>query len=80
MFPRIQNETLKKECIWVRIRGDVLAKKGAPKLNFYCEEGGCCLHLPPKSTTASYRVLVGFWKGFGRVFGTVFGRVQIASV
>ena len=46
-FPRIQNETLKKECIWVRIRGAFLAKKGAPKLSFHCEGGGSCPHLPP---------------------------------
>ena len=39
MFPRIQNETLTTECIWVRIRGAVLAKKGAPKLSFHREEG-----------------------------------------
>ena len=45
MFPRIQNETLKKECIWVRIRGAFLAKKGAPKLNFH-REGG---QLPPSA-------------------------------
>ena len=43
MFPRIQNETLKKECIWIRIRGAFLAKKGAPKLSFH-REGG---QLPP---------------------------------
>ena len=34
MFPRIQNEAL-KEWIWVRIRGAVLAKKGASKLTFH---------------------------------------------
>ena len=45
MFPRIQNETLKKERIWVRIRGAFLAKKGAPNLNFY-HEGG---QLPPSA-------------------------------
>ena len=28
MFLRIQNESLIKECIWVRIRGAFLAKKG----------------------------------------------------
>ena len=43
MFRRIQNESLKKECIRVRIRGAFLAKKGAPKLNFH-REGG---QLPP---------------------------------
>ena len=43
MYPRIQNETLKKECIWVRIRGTVLAKKGAPKLIFHRESR----QLPP---------------------------------
>ena len=26
----IQNETRKKECIWVRIRGTLLAENGAP--------------------------------------------------
>ena len=45
MFPRIQNETLNKECIRVRIRGALLAKKGAPKLNFH-REGG---QLPPSA-------------------------------
>ena len=39
MLPRIRNETLKKECIWVRIRGAFLAKKGAPKLSFHREGG-----------------------------------------
>ena len=40
----------KKECIWVRIRGAFLAKKGAPKFSFYREGGGgSCPHLPPKS-------------------------------
>ena len=39
MFLCIQNESLKKECIWVRIRGAFLAKKGAPKLNFHREGG-----------------------------------------
>ena len=28
MFLRIQNESLIKECIWVRVRGAFLAKKG----------------------------------------------------
>ena len=37
MFPRIQNETLKKEGIWVRIKGAVLAKEGAPKLSVHRE-------------------------------------------
>ena len=32
MFRSIQNESLKEECIRVRIRGAFLAKKGAPKL------------------------------------------------
>ena len=45
MFPRIQNETLKNECIWVRIRGAVLAK-GSPKLGFHYEGGSCPLNLP----------------------------------
>ena len=40
VFPRIQNETLKKECIWVRIREAFLAKKGAAKLSFHREGGG----------------------------------------
>ena len=48
MFPSIQNKTLKKERIWVRIRGTFLVKKGAPNLNFH-REGGNCPHLPPKS-------------------------------
>ena len=39
MFPRIQNKTLRKECIGVKIRGAVLAKKGAPKLSFHREGG-----------------------------------------
>ena len=43
MFPRIQNETLTKECIWVRITAVALAKMGAPKLSFH-REGG---QLPP---------------------------------
>ena len=47
MFLRIQKESLKKECIRVRIRGAFLAKKGAPKLNFHREGGGSCPHLPP---------------------------------
>ena len=47
MFLRIQNESLKKECIRVRIRGAFLAKKAAPKLNFHREGGGSCPHLPP---------------------------------
>ena len=48
MFLRIQNESLIKECIWVRIRGAFLAKKGGPKLNFHREGGGgSCPHLPP---------------------------------
>ena len=46
MFPRIQNETLKKECIWVRMRSAALAKTGAPKLIFH-REGGQLPHLPP---------------------------------
>ena len=33
VFPRTQNETLKKECCYVRIRGTFLAKKGAQKLS-----------------------------------------------
>ena len=45
MFRRIQNESLRKECIRVRIRGTFLAEKGAPKLNFY-REGG---QLPPSA-------------------------------
>ena len=40
IFPRIQNETLKNEFIWVRITGAVLAKKGAPKLKSRREGGG----------------------------------------
>ena len=46
VFPRIQNETLKKECIWVRIRGAFLAKKGAPKLSFH-REGGAVAPFAP---------------------------------
>ena len=53
MFPLIQNETLKKECIWIRIRGAFPAKKAVPKLSFH-REGGKCPHLPPKSATARY--------------------------
>ena len=34
LSPRIQNETLKKACIRVRIRGAFLVKKEAPKLVF----------------------------------------------
>ena len=45
MVPRIQNEALKKEHIWVRIRGTFLAKKRATKLNFHCEGG----QLPPSA-------------------------------
>ena len=54
MFRRIQNESLKKECIRVRKRGAFLAKKGAPKLNFH-REGGAVAPIcpPPKSATAS---------------------------
>ena len=46
MFRRIQNESLKKDCIWVRIRGAFLAKKGAPKLNFHREGGAVALICP----------------------------------
>ena len=56
MFRRIQNESLKKECIRVRIRGAFLAKKGAPKLNFHREGGDSCPHLPPKSATDDSQV------------------------
>ena len=52
MFLRIQNESLKKECIRVRIRGAFLAKKGAPKLNFHREGGAVAPICPPKSATA----------------------------
>ena len=52
MFPHIQNETLEKECIWVRIRGVLLAIEGAPKLCFHREWGGKYPHLPLKSATA----------------------------
>ena len=52
VFPRIQNETLKKECIWVRIRGAFLAKKGVPKLSFHREGGQLPPLAPPKSATA----------------------------
>ena len=38
------------QCIWVRIRGAFLAKKGAPKLSFH-REGDSCPYLPPKSAT-----------------------------
>ena len=51
MFRRIQNESLKKDCIWVRIRGAFLAKKGAPKLNFHREGGAVAPICPPKSAT-----------------------------
>ena len=52
MFRRIQNESLKKDCIWVRIRGAFLAKKGAPKLDFHREGGGQLPpSAPPKSAT-----------------------------
>ena len=47
MFRRIQNESLKKDCIWVRIRGAFLAKKGAPKLNFHREGGAVAPICPP---------------------------------
>ena len=59
MFPRIQNETLKKECIWVRIRGAFLAKKGVSKLSFHREGGGGQLppFEPPKSATVMHSVL-----------------------
>ena len=33
MFPRIQNETLKKECILVKIRGAIITK-GSTKAEF----------------------------------------------
>ena len=46
MFRRIQNESLKKDCIWVRIRGAFLAKKGVPKLNFH-REGGAVAPICP---------------------------------
>ena len=56
MFRRIQNESLKKDCIWVRIRGAFLAKKGAPKLNFHREGGGQLPpSAPPKSATGRTR-------------------------
>ena len=51
MFRRIQNESLTKECIRVRIRGAFLAKKGAPKLNFHREGGAVAPICPPKSAT-----------------------------
>ena len=47
MFRRIQNESLKKDCIWVRIRGAFLAKKGAPKLNFHREGRAVAPICPP---------------------------------
>ena len=47
MFPRIQNETLKKERVWVRLRGAFLAKKGAPNLNFHREGGAVAPICPP---------------------------------
>ena len=47
MFPRIQNETLKKERVWVRLRGAFLAKKGAPNLNFHREGGGAVAPICP---------------------------------
>ena len=34
MFLRIQNESLIKECIWVRIRGAFLGKRGGAKAEF----------------------------------------------
>ena len=46
VFPRIQNKTLKKEGIWVRLRGASLAKKGASNLNFH-REGGQLLPSAP---------------------------------
>ena len=47
MFLRIQNESLKKECICYRIRGAFIAKKGAPKLNFHREGGAVAPICPP---------------------------------
>ena len=34
MLPRIQNETMKKECIWVRIRGTASRQKEGTKAEF----------------------------------------------
>ena len=70
MFPHIQNETLKKECIWIRIRGAVRAKKGAPKLNFHREGGAVAPICPLKSATG------GEWPSgvSGRAAYTVFVR------
>ena len=51
MFLRIQNESLLKEYIWVRIRGAFPAKKRGPKLNFHREGGSSSHNLLPKSAT-----------------------------
>ena len=68
MFRRIQNESLKKECIRVRIRGAFLAKKGAPKLYFHREGGAVAPICPPKSATAASgivgTVLMDLSKGY----------------
>ena len=60
MFRRIQNESLKKDRIWVRIRGAFLAKKGAPKLNFHREGGQLPPSAPPKSATVLRMVQAGY--------------------
>ena len=57
MFRRIQNESLKEECIRVRIRSAFLTKKGAPRQNFHREGGAVAPTCPPKSATARAALL-----------------------
>ena len=44
--PLHSERNTEKERIWVRIRGAVLAKKGAPKLSFHREGGGAAPSAP----------------------------------
>ena len=76
MFRRIQNESLKKDCIWVRIRGAFLAKKGAPKLNFH-REGGAVAPIcpPPKSATGRKTTLFDYFSPISAEKGTLVWRI-----
>ena len=81
MFRRIQNESLKKECILVRIRGAFLAEKGAPKLNFYREGGGSCPHLPPpKSATGTHNETVKKLTLFSAIINVIIMESRLKSL
>ena len=70
MFPRIQNETLKKECIWVRIRGAFLAKKGGGRqsLVFIVKGGGQLPPFAPPPNPPPERRTLGILDGLKREF------------